>query len=67
MGISSSAARVGGIVAPLLLILGDLWEPLPQVVFAVCSIIAGALALFLPETKGENLPETIEEGEAFGK
>ena len=61
------ASRVGGIIAPLLLIFGDYWAPLPYIIFGASSLIAGLLVLLLPETKGQTLPETIEEGEAFGK
>ena len=67
IGISSMASRVGGIIAPLILIFGDYWQPLPLIVFGSVAVIAGLLVLFLPETKGQSLPETIEEGEQFGK
>ena len=42
-------------------------EPLPFVLFGALSIAAGLLALLLPETRDKILPETMEEGEAFGK
>ena len=61
------SARIGGIIAPLILILGDYWQPLPLIVFGSVAVIAGLLVLLLPETKGKTLPETIEEGEQFGK
>ncbi len=67
MGVSSMSARVGGIIAPLILILGDYWQPLPLLIFGTSSISAGLLVLILPETKGKALPETLEEGELFGK
>ncbi|XP_072019579.1 organic cation transporter protein-like isoform X2 [Amphiura filiformis] len=67
VGISSMASRVGGILAPLILILGEYWPPLPLIIFGSSAIIAGLLALLFPETKGKTLPETIEEGEMFGK
>ncbi|XP_072019159.1 organic cation transporter protein-like [Amphiura filiformis] len=67
MGISSMSARIGGILAPLILVLGDYWKPLPLIIFGACSISAGLLALILPETKGKALPETLQEGELFGK
>ena len=38
----------------------------PLIVFGVSSLLAGALALLLPETMGKNLPETLEDGESFG-
>ena len=37
-----------------------------MVIFGCGSVAAGILALGFPETKGKKLPETIEEGEAFG-
>ncbi len=63
----SALGRVGSISAPLIFIIGDFWEPLPFVLFGVLSIVGGLMALLLPETLGKNLPETIEEGEQFGK
>ena len=60
------SSRVGGILAPLILLLGDYWEPLPYVVFGSLAVLAGLTSLLLPETKGKPLPETLEEGEYFG-
>ncbi|XP_072021112.1 organic cation transporter protein-like isoform X2 [Amphiura filiformis] len=65
MGMSSMCARISGIIAPFILILGNYWEQLPFVIFGVNSIIAGLLALLLPETHGMSLPETLVEGDAF--
>ena len=59
-------ARVAGILAPIILLLNEYWGPLPVVIFGSLSIIAGLLILFLPETLGSQLPQTIEEGELFG-
>ena len=67
IGICSVAARVGAISAPIILLIGDYWEPLPLIIFGSSSVIAGFLSLLFPETKGQKLPETIEEGENFGK
>ncbi len=38
---------------------------LPPIVFAIPSIIAGSLVLALPETKGEQLTQTLDECEEF--
>ncbi|XP_030828584.1 organic cation transporter protein-like [Strongylocentrotus purpuratus] len=66
MGTCSMFARVAGILAPLILTLARIWTPLPLVIYGSVSVIAGLLTLFLPETLGQKLPETIEEGENYG-
>ncbi|XP_071956471.1 organic cation transporter protein-like [Antedon mediterranea] len=66
VGASSISAIVGGIIAPLLLELSVLWEPLHLLCFGSLSITAGIFTLILPETNGKQLPETLEEGENFG-
>ncbi|XP_072014758.1 organic cation transporter protein-like [Amphiura filiformis] len=67
LGMCSALGRLGSVSAPLIFIMSEFWEPLPFVVFGVLSIAGGLASLLLPETKGKNLPETIEEGEQFGK
>ena len=37
------------------------------VIFALLSFVAGVLTLWLPETKGMKLADTIEEQEELGK
>ena len=49
-------------VAPWVEVLGQQYSPLlPPVVFGVTALVAGALALLLPETRGQALPYTIEQ------
>lgn len=40
---------------------------LPLLVLGVLGILGGVLALFLPETMDQELPQTIADGENFGK
>lgn len=61
MGLFSTSSRFGGIVAPLILILEEVWPSLPVLVFGSFSIAAGCLCLLLPETKGKPLPSTTRE------
>jgi len=38
-----------------------------MVLFGSVSVLAGMLALLLPETFNQHLPDTIEDAENFGK
>lgn len=67
LGASSMSARVGGIAAPYLIYLADFWKPAPFFIFGVAVLIGGVLSMLLPETLNTELPETIEDGERFGK
>ncbi|GFY77470.1 organic cation transporter protein [Trichonephila inaurata madagascariensis] len=65
IGFSSMFARLGGMIAPIINELRKVYKPLPMIIFALASIMAGALALALPETHNRQLPENIEEAESF--
>ncbi|CAH1799083.1 unnamed protein product [Owenia fusiformis] len=67
VGCNSMAARVAGIISAYVGLLGDVNRVLPYLVLGIVSLISGVLVLFLPETRGMSLPETIEEGEQFGQ
>lgn len=67
LGVSSMVARFGGIAAPYINLLANIWKPFPLILLGACAFIGGLLSLFLPETLNKKLPETIEEGESFGK
>uniref|UniRef100_A0AAY4A3D2 Major facilitator superfamily (MFS) profile domain-containing protein n=1 Tax=Denticeps clupeoides TaxID=299321 RepID=A0AAY4A3D2_9TELE len=57
-GLASLAARVGGMLSPLLNLLATFHEIIPTVVSSIFSISAGALAFLLPETRHIELPGT---------
>ncbi|KAH9525161.1 hypothetical protein Btru_000513 [Bulinus truncatus] len=72
MGISSVMARIGSVLAPYIsdignVIQGDIAVVLPLFIFGGTSIIAGLLALLLPETVNRMLPETVEDAKNFGR
>ncbi|XP_013395182.1 organic cation transporter protein isoform X3 [Lingula anatina] len=67
VGVSSMFARVGGILAPLVNLMGDYTHSsVPQIIFGIIPLIAGGLALLLPETNNVPMPENLEQGEQFG-
>uniref|UniRef100_A0A0N4Z4Y4 MFS domain-containing protein n=1 Tax=Parastrongyloides trichosuri TaxID=131310 RepID=A0A0N4Z4Y4_PARTI len=68
MGLCSTFARIGAILASyvsmwLVAEFGKMFMVIP---FATCAVIAGVMVLvFLPETVGKSLVETIEQLEGF--
>lgn len=58
---------VASIVAPFVVYLGVFHAVLPLMVLGVLGIAGGVLALFLPETLDKELPQTLQDGEEFGK
>ncbi|KAM3824865.1 solute carrier family 22 member 6-B-like [Vipera latastei] len=56
-------ARLGGIIAPLVLMAGDYQPFLPLVLFGVTPIVSGVSAVFLPEMFNVPLLDTVAEVE----
>ncbi|KAK7872603.1 hypothetical protein R5R35_001940 [Gryllus longicercus] len=63
VGMSSTVARVGAMVAPFAPLLGQVYAPLPLLLFGGVSLIASLFTLTLPETLGTRLPDTVDEVE----
>jgi len=59
MGLVTVGARLGGILAPYIVMLGDDHENLQFTVFGMLSLAAGLANLKLPETLGRPLPDTV--------
>ncbi|CAD5114274.1 DgyrCDS3416 [Dimorphilus gyrociliatus] len=64
VGFGSVFARIGGLLAPFVAMFS---ARIALIVFGSCGLLAGSIVLLLPETLGTKLPETLEEGEEFGK
>lgn len=54
-------------IAPFVAGLSSTSDWLPPVIFGVVPLIGALLVIFLPETLGCILPETLQDGEDFGK
>ncbi|KAM3623180.1 uncharacterized protein V6R79_008064 [Siganus canaliculatus] len=63
MGYNSFMARMGVAVAPLILLLDEVWTDLPQLVLCATAMLGFIVARLLPETRNRCLPETIEDAE----
>ncbi|XP_077183568.1 solute carrier family 22 member 6-B-like [Paroedura picta] len=59
----TAMSRLGGIVAPVVLLAGDYQPSLPLVIFGITPIISGISAGFLPEMLEVPLMDTIEQVE----
>lgn len=67
-GTFGAIARAGSIAASFLsMYLADTQPATVAIIFATLTIVAGIATLFLPETTGEPLLETIEQAEDLGK
>lgn len=60
MGVSSMSARIGGTLATPILLLDQYFSPLPMLIFAILSAVAGGLTFRMPETKGKPLDQNFD-------
>lgn len=71
IALCSVSARIASTVVPFIATSGesttDNNDWIVSVIFGVGPLIGAALCVFLPETMDCQLPETIEDGENFGK
>ena len=61
MGLVAVAARLGGILAPMMVNLKQFAPNLHFIVFGVLAFSAGVLNLHLPDTSGLPLPESLSD------
>ncbi|XP_003706502.1 organic cation transporter protein [Megachile rotundata] len=67
LGIGSMCARLSGALTPLIMLLDSFNPKVPAVLFGFVALVSGFLSMYLPETVNQAMPETIEDGENFGK
>ncbi|XP_048103936.1 solute carrier family 22 member 7-like isoform X2 [Alosa alosa] len=61
MGYNSFMGRAGAAVAPLILLLDDVWLGLPQLILCCIAVGSSVVASRLPETRDQCLPEIIKD------
>ncbi|XP_023288430.1 organic cation transporter protein [Orussus abietinus] len=67
LGIGSMCARLSGALTPLIMLLDSFDPKVPATTFGFIALVSGFLSLYLPETLNQPMPETLEDGESFGK
>lgn len=66
LGVCSTFSRIGGIVVPFVVALGQLpgvTVTLPLVIIGIMTLTAGVISLWLPETLLSNMCETVDDVE----
>ncbi|KAJ4929982.1 hypothetical protein JOQ06_001419 [Pogonophryne albipinna] len=66
MGWVSMMSLLGAMVAPMVLLTADYLPWLPGLINGGIPILSGIAAIFLPETLGSPLPDTIQDVEDRG-
>ncbi|TSK31389.1 Solute carrier family 22 member 13 [Bagarius yarrelli] len=61
LGVSCIFARIGGILAPMINLLGESNSTAPMVIFGSAPLLGAVLALGLAETANKPLPDTIQD------
>ncbi|XP_060911093.1 organic cation/carnitine transporter 2-like isoform X1 [Labrus mixtus] len=60
-GACTTVSRLGSCMTPLLLELGGYFKYLPYIIMATLAVVSAFASLFLPESFGKPLPETIQQ------
>ncbi|XP_034942463.1 organic cation transporter protein-like [Chelonus insularis] len=58
---------ISSIISPFIVYLAVVSPILPLLLLGIFAVVGGSLALFLPETLDQELPQTLQDGEDFGK
>lgn len=61
VGATVMFSRIGSMIAPLVIALEGSSQYLPLIFLGCASLLEAIIILQLPETKGQPLPETIED------
>ena len=72
VGFCSTVGRFGALVSPYignlpLLVDGNLGKVLPLVIFGILALLSGIFSIFLPESNGIRLPDSLVEAKAIKK
>ncbi|KAJ9596571.1 hypothetical protein L9F63_012404, partial [Diploptera punctata] len=67
-GLGMSTSSVVGMLGPIFIpLIGEDMLVLPLIVMGTLLVMGGACSLLLPETLNQHLPQSLEDGEKFGK
>uniref|UniRef100_A0A8C3YTU5 Solute carrier family 22 member 13 n=1 Tax=Catagonus wagneri TaxID=51154 RepID=A0A8C3YTU5_9CETA len=61
LGLVGIPSRIGGILTPFVILLGEYHAATPMLIYGILPIGAGPLCALLPETRGQALKDTIHD------
>jgi len=61
LSVTSVFARIGAMISPFIIALHRISPALPLLIFGVSCLVTGFLQIFLPETRGAKLPDTVDD------
>ncbi|KAI1278380.1 Solute carrier family 22 member 5 [Halotydeus destructor] len=67
LAVRQSVGSLGNILAPQAVFLSKMSQKLPLLIFGASCLVSGLLSLLLPESKGQPLPQTLRDGDRFGR
>ncbi|XP_059061335.1 uncharacterized protein LOC131854220 [Achroia grisella] len=67
MGAASFIAGLGLLACPYIVYLSIYTKALPLILMGILSVMGGVTSLLLPETLNQPLPQTLGDGEIFGR
>ncbi|KAJ8710910.1 hypothetical protein PYW08_009425 [Mythimna loreyi] len=67
MGAASFISGLGLLAVPYIVHLAVYSRALPLIIMGILSVMGGITSLFLPETLNQPLPQTLDDGETFGR
>ncbi|XP_027754604.1 solute carrier family 22 member 13-like [Empidonax traillii] len=63
VGLCSMSARLAGVLAPLVRLLGQFHRAIPMAIFGSAPVLGGLLCVLLPETRDVELPDDTGDGQ----
>ncbi|CAG2178265.1 unnamed protein product, partial [Oppiella nova] len=67
LAVRLAVGSIGNMISPQIVKLSEINEQIPLIIFGLCALMASVLMVKLPETLDKPLPETLEDGDTFGK
>lgn len=66
LGVSYFVSAAASVSTQYIIYSSHIWDVMPMLIMGSFTICAGVIALFLPETMGKSMPDTVSQAESQG-